>query len=346
MTKGIGRFVYEAELPGKPTGEPAFERITIEDTGLKEAWFRDAVFANPELVIEPCRDSQIIEPGEQWHPWATEHSLDAGAVDVLLLSSSGRVGMVETKLSYNRGGRREVVAQILDYALALQDTPFEDLPKLPQVPSSPHSDDVRDALASGRFLMIIAGDELDARAVRLSEAMLARHLTAEWDLAMVDLNIYARRGAVRPVGHVLVVPELRGLLVHDTRQVVRVIVQGEKPAAKIQVERVPEGSGRANEDWNVDRFVAAMPSHAVPLAIQQFVTSLRALADQDTDTSLDFGAGRTGRLLFKRYGKSIFVLAEDGTFEARPRAYVEVAFGEAAANAYLETVKTLFGPEY
>jgi len=38
---------------------------------------------------------------------------------VLLVSESGRVAIVETKLSYNREGRRSVLAQLLDYAVHL-----------------------------------------------------------------------------------------------------------------------------------------------------------------------------------------------------------------------------------
>ena len=93
--------------------------------------------------------------------------------------------------SFNPERRREVVAQILDYALALETA----ADRLPTVTDSravnlPAQHDIEDALTAGRFLLIVAGDTLEPRAIRLGESVLAGHLTSEWDLAMVDLNLY------------------------------------------------------------------------------------------------------------------------------------------------------------
>ncbi|MEO5897740.1 MAG: hypothetical protein ABIS06_18780 [Vicinamibacterales bacterium] len=58
---------------------------------------------------------------EQGYLWAKEFALaDTGYIDLLLLSSLGRMGVVETRLSFNPERRREVGAQILDYAVTLQ----------------------------------------------------------------------------------------------------------------------------------------------------------------------------------------------------------------------------------
>lgn len=218
----------------------AFERVSARDLGLVESWFRDAIHADPELVIGPCREAGKVKADEDWLPWAVEFNAGSGPMDVLLVSSRGRVAIVETKLSHNREKRREVVAQVLDYALALQDTAMEDLPTFPSSGLGPDLSDLEECLAAGRFLLIIAGDALDPRALRLSEGLLGRHLTAEWDLAMVDLNLY------RPLGDgpgLLLVPELRGMVVAEVRQVVRIKVEGETPKARIEVERlVPDSS--------------------------------------------------------------------------------------------------------
>ena len=54
----------------------------------------------------------------------------------------------------------------------------------------PTENDIKEALAVGNFLLIIAGDQIDPRALRLGTAILAGHLTREWDLAMVDMNLF------------------------------------------------------------------------------------------------------------------------------------------------------------
>jgi len=47
--------------------------------------------------------------------WAREFRVGVGLIDVLLLSSQGRVAIVETKLASNPELRRQVLAQALDY---------------------------------------------------------------------------------------------------------------------------------------------------------------------------------------------------------------------------------------
>src|SRR5262245_44307579 len=86
------------------------ERCSAEDLGLKEAWFRDAIFESPELVTGPCRAAGLTD--DEWYPWRKEFHTDVGPIDVLLLSSQGRVAVVETKLASNPELRRRVLAQV------------------------------------------------------------------------------------------------------------------------------------------------------------------------------------------------------------------------------------------
>lgn len=233
--KSIGTELFAASLGARANPKMAYERLSARDLQLRETWFRDAIFDCPEIVIGPCREAGRVDDAEVWMPWGIEKNFGAGPIDVLLLSSYGRVGLVETKLSYNPQKRREVVAQVLDYALSLQERGRSALPDLPQSDDCPDEDDLVDAVSSGKFLLLIAGDSLDPRALRLSEALLARHLTNEWDLGMVDINLF--RHADRP-DEVILVPELLGLVRADVRQVVRVQVEGQVAAARVTVERI------------------------------------------------------------------------------------------------------------
>src|SRR5438046_2643806 len=181
--KAISRSLFAATREGTDARpRVAYERVSAADLKLPESWFRDAIFDDPELVVGPCREAGRTAPDERWLPWQKEFDLDAGRIDVLLISSHGRPAIVETKLSYNPQKRREVVAQVLDYAVSLQEVPRSELPKLPISDLCPDPADLDECLSKGKFLLIVAGDMLDPRALRLSQALLAVHLTSSWDL--------------------------------------------------------------------------------------------------------------------------------------------------------------------
>src|SRR5690606_25466975 len=113
-----------------------------------------------------------------------------------------------------------------------------------------------ECLNSGRFLLIIAGDALDPRALRLSQSMLARHLTSEWDLAMVDLNVYRQQ---QDEDRLLMVPELLGMMQVELRQVVRVVVEGESAKVRVVVDKIVHDEERASPSvvlTSVDEFLS------------------------------------------------------------------------------------------
>ena len=344
--KSISAELYTATESA--TTVATFRRISAQEAGLKESWFRDAIFANPDLVIGPCRSAGVVDETEHWYPWAKEHAVsDAGSIDVLLLSSDGRIGIVETKLSFNRERRREVVAQILDYAVALQETrlDFDRLPPLSAMNAEnpPTQHDVNDALAAGDFLLIVAGDTLEPRAIRLGEAILAGHMTAEWDLAMVDLNLYEggpERGR-------LLVPELRGQLIHETRQVVRVKVEGEQPKAKIEVERLPDPSRTSERTpWTSEAFSKSLASAPVSPKFRDLMARLVEIAQRYTGCSIKYGTGKLGSITLKRAEGSVVSFFLDGTAETKPRKYLDDALGQSAAQLYVTAVERLWGPAF
>jgi hypothetical protein len=343
MMKSIGAELFTPA----PTGEfgVAFKRLSAKDAGLKESWFRDAIFMNPELVIGACRSGGIVVDVEHWYPWAKEYGIpDTGSIDVLLLSSQGRIGIVETKLAFNPERRREVVAQILDYAVALQEVSFSDLPPLSAAKAArtPTEHDLQDALAAGRFLLIVAGDELEPRAIRLAEEVLAGHLTSEWDLAMVDLNLYEAAAG----GQRLLVPELRGKLIHEVRQVVRVVVEGEQPKAKIQVERLPDPSRSDRIVWTDDAFFTALATAEVNPAFRELVMQLVQMTQRHLGTSIGFGTGKLGSVTLRRAGASVLSLFLDGRAETKPRDYIVRALGVAGAASFSAAIEQLWGKDF
>lgn len=119
------------------------------------------------------------------------------------------------------------------------------------------------------------GRALDPRALRLSQSMLARHLTSEWDLAMVDLNVYLRQ---HEEDDVVVVPELLGMVQTELRQVVRVVVEGESVRARVFVDKIVRDEDRASPGAaliSVDDFLLQVQKQ-VPAQIEM----ARHIADQ------------------------------------------------------------------
>lgn len=341
--KALAKSLFAVDPSGSAAPRVAYRRVSASDLHLPESWFRDAVFADPELVVGPCREAALVAQDEQWFPWATEFSFGAGPVDVLLVSSRGRAALIETKLSYNPERRREVVAQILDYALALQDAPDEDLPPLPASPAAPDPADLRECLTRGRFLLVVAGDALDQRAVRLSEALLAGHLTSEWDLAMIDLNLYRPSDGRAAL---LLVPELRGVVIAETRQVVRVQVEGVTPRARITVERLPSPAPAPPRPplGSVDEFLTGLRTR-VPTAEAAGRQIVERFQQVEAATQGRFVLGlqsATANLYLKMDGggvRRIFALAERGRF----RVWLRYILSAGRADI-TETIRTLSEP--
>src|SRR6266542_1936917 len=126
--KPVSDQLFAFDHPGTPG--LSHERCSAADLGLKESWLRDAIFAMPDLVIGPCRAAGLTD--DEWYPWRSEFGTDVGLIDVLLLSSQGRVAVVETKLAANPDLRRRVLAQALDYLTHLPETLEAHVPVIPK----------------------------------------------------------------------------------------------------------------------------------------------------------------------------------------------------------------------
>jgi hypothetical protein len=316
-----------------------YERCSARELRLHESWLRDAIFANPELVIGPCRAAGLTD--DEWYAWQREFQVEVGKIDVLLLSSEGRLAIVETKLATNPELRRRVLAQALDYLAHLPDR-FDDEP--PEIPRDENGEpvadreDILESVAQGDVLVIIASDEVDPRVARLSQSLLSEHLIKQWDLALIDLALY------RPVdasGSYVVVPHLRNLVQSDPRQVVRVVVEGETPSARIEVERItPEEGAPARQKWDESRFFRYLED-AAPAAIRELALQLRGLARRyPKSVTLAWGTGEYGNMILKRHNGAIIQIGGRGSIRFRPGKFAK-ALGEAAAEEYRRRLEDL-----
>ena len=310
------------------------ERCSAEDIGLKESWFRDAIFESPELVIGPCRAAGLTD--DEWYPWRKEFQTAVGPIDVLLVSSQGRVAVVETKLASNPELRRRVLAQVLDYLAHLPAEFGDSMPKVPEDENGEpvaDADDIREAVSQGDVLVIIASDEVDPRVAKLSRTLLSDHLVKQWDLALVDLALYRpREGAP---GKCFIVPNVRNLVQSEPRQVVRVIVQGESPSARVEVERVSvDEVTPERQRWDEKQFFENLGAGGAPQGVRDLATKLRELASRFPESvTLAWGTGRNGSMVLKRHGGGLIEVYGSGKVRFRPSKFGR-ALGEEGGREY------------
>ena len=165
-------------------------RIPVGQAPFEEWVLRDFLADTPSLLpvrhFDPVFSSPVC--------LGTEFPVSGvGRIDALFLSPSGYVTIVETKLWQNPEARREVVAQIIDYAQQVARWTYADLEsrfkKCQEVAKQPSSslfsyvcdleddssdeaeftDAVNRCLGNGRFLLLIIGDGIREGVEQMTE---------------------------------------------------------------------------------------------------------------------------------------------------------------------------------
>ncbi len=176
---------------------------------LDEASIQELVFKYPECL--PISD--IDESFNPVIPICTELSTPVGPLDIFMVTPTGELIIIETKLWRNPEARRVVIAQILDYAKELSKWTYEDLQRetnrrlkstgntLYKMASEGDSnllleekdfiDTISRNLFRGRFLLLIVGDGIREGASGIAEFLeAAGHLN--FTFGMVELSIYQK----------------------------------------------------------------------------------------------------------------------------------------------------------
>lgn len=132
-----------------------------------------------------------------------------GAADILYVTRTGQIVLVETKLWRNSEARRIVVAQILDYAKELSGWTYEDLAREaaqaskggpehllkrvraahPDLDEAAFVDGINRSLAEGDFILVIAGDGIRSGAEALV-SFLERFGNLRFYFALVEIASY------------------------------------------------------------------------------------------------------------------------------------------------------------
>lgn len=272
-------------------------RVPFTDRQVDEAWLQSLLFEHPSLL--PVAE---IEPAfAPLRAVARELPTEAGPIDLLFVSSTGYLTIVETKLFRSSEARREVVAQILDYAKELLRWTYNDLiaairrapvraggtsgdPLLEAARGTEGSEDdeidpaefqrtVTLGLRRGRFLLLIVGDEIREDVESLVEYLqTSAHL--QFTMGLVSLALY--RLNQESDWPLLVVPRV----VARTAEIVRAVVRiegGEElqkpPVVTIPAEEAPTSPTR-------EAFLQAIrgkPDAGLPEKVESLLGALEKL---------------------------------------------------------------------
>ena len=112
------------------SGQPvALQRVDFTDPSLSEDFLQKLVHATPHVL-------PVDELDAFYGPLVTL-GREISNIDNLFVSPSGRLTIVETKLWSNPEATRQVVAQILDYAVRVSSWDYSELEKQAREPSLP-----------------------------------------------------------------------------------------------------------------------------------------------------------------------------------------------------------------
>lgn len=226
-------------------------RVPFQDNGFGESFYQKLLLDHPLLLpvdeIEPLFAPLL--------PLAREVQTTAGPVDVLYISSEGYLTLVETKLWRNPEARRQVVAQIIDYATALSRWTYEQLRdavkkaqlrdpankpgamsddpliavamEQPDFDKARFIDTVSRNLTKGRFLLLIVGDGIQEGVEHLADT-LSRSPHLSFSLALVELGLFRASDASESLF-------IQPRVLARTREVVRAVVEVRAPSKPADV---------------------------------------------------------------------------------------------------------------
>lgn len=266
------------------------ERLNFADRDERhnESWIQSLIHAHPQVLpiteLEPAFSDTVSI--------CRELPLPDGFLDNLLVTPRGEIVLVECKLWRNPQARREVVAQIIEYAQCLAKWSYEEFDNAVRKATGRGSEqgvalydlvaaqsdaieeeDFVDAVARnlslGRFLLIVAGDGIQEGVERLKD-YLEQHAGFHFTLALVELCVHSL-----PDGGYLVTPQIMARTLNIERAIVR-IENGK--AVVLPVERQQNATSHATQAHSISeaQLFEALERHdpSVPRRLRAFAERL------------------------------------------------------------------------
>jgi hypothetical protein len=187
-----------------------FSKNASEIAGYDEEWLQRLIMNHPHLLpvdqIEPAFANLV--------PICIELPLSSGFLDNLLITPTGDLALIECKLWRNPEARREVIAQIIDYANAMSTWTYERLQEAVnrtkpltketeggsrnlyelvcsrnELGEASFIDAVSRNLRRGRFLLLIVGDGIREGVESMTE-FLQQHAGLHFTLGIVEIALF------------------------------------------------------------------------------------------------------------------------------------------------------------
>ena len=208
-----------------------WKKLPVGGTGGRsEAWLRDVLHENPELV--PIHDIDVA-----FGPLVsvcTELPVGKGRVDNVFINGHGRLTLIECKLWKNAEARRKLIAQVIEYASQVSRWDYSRLQaavnqrtgnkgnylfdlvktKHDHLAEAAFVDATNRALREARFLLLLAGDGIRSEVEQIAE-LLRKNVGAAYSFGMFEVALYES-----PAGEVLAHPRV----VAKTHNIERVVV--------------------------------------------------------------------------------------------------------------------------
>ncbi len=264
--------------------ERLLERANPDEFGKSEEWMQELLFKYPGLLpiheIEPAFHGLI--------PMARELRTSHGFLDLFFINAKGNITLVETKLWKNPEARRQVVAQIIDYATELSRWSYIELVSAVRGASDSKDSDplisaargaaedefseaeftdaVSRNLAGGKFLLLIVGDGIQEGVESLVE-FLQRTPQLGFTLGLVELALF--KFAVDAKEGFFVQPRILA----RTREVIRAIVEIRSNVPDVNVKCITPEAGVGKS--------ATSGKRPPPLTLTLFLDELRKNAGDD-----------------------------------------------------------------
>lgn len=343
--------------PASAQALPRRELLTREASGYDERFVQELVHHCPTVLpvaeVEPAFSPVI--------PACMELPLASGYLDNLLVTPRGDLVAVECKLWRNVEARREVIAQIIDYAKDLQALTYEGLETaIRQARSEPgfnlyaHADSGDDEpeatldetrfvdavsrnLRRGRCLLVILGDGITENVEGLAE-FLQQHAGLHFALVLVQLTIHDLPGTDQRI----VVPSIP----LRTTNIVRGIVQVDDGRVSI-LPPPPTTRSEKPTTLSEDEMFAALDAR-VPGTSDRLVAFLTAC--EDLQVRWEVKKTLIVRMTVGEHRVLVFVINANGTVDMGytygiknlTRGFVQKVVDAVPGTVFRETPKTAF----
>ncbi len=292
------------------------KRLQYNEREYTEKWLQDIVHNHPECL--PISD---IEPlFEDVISLCTEMEMESGFVDNVLINDRGYVTLVECKLWRNPQARREVLAQVLDYAKDLAGWNYDRFEaavlkaraetdktlldimteRTPDIDETEFIDSVNRNLKEARVLLLIIGDGIRENAEQLID-FLNSFANMRFVLAFVEMPVFK----LEETDQFIITPRILA----KTTELERVVIPEKKPASVLMKEREQQQSRSASESVFYERLASSIGQDDAK-SVRAFVDELR----EEFDIRPKMGRGKTLALHLKtvddRY--NLGAIQEDG----------------------------------